>query len=551
MEDEIKSGGRERLDKKEPKTWSGFSIKRIYTPEDVTGISYSRDIADAGDYPYTRGIYRDMYRGERFWSMRKITGFGRAIDTNKRLKYYAQHGLSGFNCITDLPSIMWMDPDHPRAEGEVGVQGTSICCVRDMENLTEGIPLDKTSWNLHFTPAQMAAYCVCAMKGGYSLASLTGTELNDVIMLMGLRYAPIDALSICDLMVKLGIDVIEYCTKQLPNVRSFYNDSYNFRELFSSAPLELAWLFSKAKYYIVKLLERGFKVDDFRRGITFYLSSHQDFFEEIAKMRAARRIWARIMKEEFKAQDSRTMKFKFGVHNSGETLVSRNILNNITRITLQALAAILGGVQSMDLCSYDEPVALPTEESGILSLQTQQILAYETGVANVVDPLGGSYYIENLTNRIEEETYVLLKEIEDEGGVIQAIKKGWFDKKVSDNMVNYQRGIESGEITKVGVNKFCTSEEEERFVNYHRVEPEWAQAQIASIKELKEGRNKGKLREALERLGKEAQKGERVNLFPLMMKAMEEQATIQEVSGVIRQAWGFKYDPFDMVESPL
>ena len=549
MNDKIELGNDVRGFAGNIKTWSGLPLKRIYTPHDVKDLNYKRDLADAGEYPFTRGIYRDMYREGRFWNMRKITGFGRATDTNTRLKLYAQHGISGFNCVPDLPSSMWMDPDHPRAEGEVGVQGTSLCCVNDMEHLTEGIPLDKTSWNLHFMPAQMAAYCVCAAKNGYSFDSLRGTALNDPLMLMYLRFAPIDGISICDLIVKLGIDVTEFCLKKIPKMRSFYNDAYNFREMFASAPLELAFLFSKVKCYIEKLLERGFNIDDLGKGLTFYLSSHQDFFEEIAKMRAARRIWAKIVKEEYKAQDPGTMRFKFGVHNSGETLVSKGVLNNISRITVQALAAVLGGAQSIDLCSYDEPIALPTERTGLLSLQTQQILAHETGITKVVDPLGGSYYLESLTGQIEEETYELLRKIESMGGVIEAIKLGWFDDQVTESMVKYQRGIESGEIVKVGLNRFAT--EEEKIIDHHRSEPEWAQDQIRSVKLLKEGRNQKELREGLTKLGEDALKGEKNNLFPAIMQAMEKQATAQEVMGTIRQAWGFEYDPFGMVKSPI
>lgn len=534
------------------KTWSGLPLKELYTPADVKGVDYDRDLGNAGEYPYTRGIYPSMYRG-RQWTQKLLCGFGTPADTNERLKSYVKQGANALDIIPDVPSWIGIDADHPRAEGEVGVQGVNLTSLEDVEVMLQGLPLELPlilhGTNTMASPFELGSWVVLAQKRGISLASLRGTLLNDPLFTFYCSWWPEDKLLV-DLALKLGIDAIEYCTKSMPQVYSSYADGYNFREAGINAPQELALTLSKAICYADKCLERGLAIDDFAPRLSFCFSAHIDFFEEIAKIRAARRMWARIARERYGAKDARSVKLRFSVHTAGCSLVSAQPLNNIVRVAYQAMAAALAGAQAMDLCGYDEAVNIPSEEAGILSLRTQQILACETGITSVADPLGGSYYVESLTNRLEEEAGKILREIEDMGGIVQAIKTEWVDRLIDREALNHQKEVETGQRIVVGQNAF-TMDEAQTLGDYHRTRPQSEAEQIANVTRLKRTRDSRPVKEALDNLRRRAEAGERVNLMPEVIEAVRAYATVGEIAGAIRQAYGFRYDPFGEVEAPF
>ena len=534
------------------RTWSGLPLKELYTPADVKGVDYDRDLGNAGEYPYTRGIYPSMYRG-RQWTQKLLCGFGTPADTNERLKSYVKQGANALDIIPDVPSWIGIDADHPRAEGEVGVQGVNLTSLEDVEVMLQGLPLELPlilhGTNTMASPFELGSWVVLAQKRGISLASLRGTLLNDPLFTFYCSWWPEDKLLV-DLALKLGIDAIEYCTKSMPQVYSSYADGYNFREAGINAPQELALTLSKAICYADKCLERGLAIDDFAPRLSFCFSAHIDFFEEIAKIRAARRMWARIARERYGAKDARSVKLRFSVHTAGCSLVSAQPLNNIVRVAYQAMAAALAGAQAMDLCGYDEAVNIPSEEAGILSLRTQQILACETGITSVADPLGGSYYVESLTNRLEEEAGKILREIEDMGGIVQAIKTEWVDRLIDREALNHQKEVETGQRIVVGQNAF-TMDEAQTLGDYHRTRPQSEAEQIANVTRLKRTRDNRPVKEALDKLRRRAEAGERVNLMPEVIEAVRAYATVGEIAGAIRQAYGFRYDPFGEVEAPF
>ncbi len=541
---------------KKTETWSGIPLKEVYTPEDIKDIDYQRDIGEAGEYPYTRGIYRDMYR-YKVPTRRIISGFGSASDSNKRLKYYIKEGFTGLDVYGDIISTFGLDADHPRAWGEVGVQGVSICSLHDFEDLVEGIPLDKITvvWRGWCTVPYLAIMCE---RQGLNLAALRGTILNahpgDMYWIEG----PPGCLETLPLRLKMSVDTVEYCTRNMPSFYCTYNDSYNLREWGLSATQELGRLFSIAIEYNDHVLRRGLGIDEFGPRITFFMTSHRDFFEEIAKFRTARRMWAKIMKERYGAKDPRSLRFRFAVETAGSSLTPQQPLNNVVRIAYECMSAMLGGVQSMSPPSYLEPVCLPTEESAMLQVRTQQILALETGVSNVTDPVGGSYYIEWLTNKLEEEGNKILKEIMEQGGAIEASKNGWVDRMVNKALVQRQKALESGERVYVGVNCY-TIEEKETPGGYfknptHDFEAGRGKAIVERVKRLKESRDNNKVKEALYNLWKMAKasrEDEKINLVYPTIEAAKVYATQQEVEGTIREAWGYRYDPFGEVESPF
>jgi len=536
---------------KKTETWSGFPVKEVYTPEDTKDMDYERDVADPGQSPYTRGIYRDMYRG-RYWTRREVCGYGTAADTNERLKFHLEEGASGLSVIPDIPSHMGMDGDHPRAGEEVGLQGAPLTSLKDMEDLVAGIPLDKISMSFNESacscPVTLAQYIIAAEKQGVDKAKLRGTMQNDPLHARYCGYRPTNPI---DLSVRTSTDIIEYCTKHMPLWVTGNVNMYDWREMGINASQEIAFGFSVAMAYIDGALKRGLDIDEFapRRG--FYCSAHIDFFEEIAKLRAARRMWARIMKQSYGAKDARSLMFRFGVHTAGCSLFPQQPLNNIIRIAYEALAAVLGGVQSLHCCSYDEPISLPTEESHRLAIRTQQILAYETGVANVTDPLGGSYYVEALTNKIEEEATRILEEIESLGGALEGMRNGWFDAEVEKAALKYQREIDAGERIIVGVNAFTIGKEKETPGGVHRVAPESQRLQVERVRELKQTRDEERVRAALGKLRQEAEKGEKVNLMPPILEAVSVYATRGEIMGTVRQVYGYSYDPLGVIESPF
>jgi methylmalonyl-CoA mutase N-terminal domain/subunit len=534
------------------KTWSGFEVKDFYSPDDTPHRDYKSEVGDPGEYPYTRGVHRDMFRG-RLWTRREVCGFGSGKDTNERLRFQMREGASGLSVILDNPGSLVIDPDHPMARGAVGVQGASISHLGDMVDLLEGIPIEKVSlaWNVSTSTMVciLLAQCLAVAKQrGISPASLRGTVQNDPLHLRFCGYEP--ALPI-DLSVKMAVDVIEYCTKNMPLYYTGNVNLYDMRETGIDAAQEVAFGFSIAKEYIRKALERDLDIDDFAPRRAFYCSSHLDFFEEVAKLRAARRLWARIMKEEFGAKDPRSLQFRFGVHTAGCSLVPQQPLNNSIRVAYQALAAVLAGVQSLHCCSYDEPVALPTEESQRLAIRTQQILAYETGVGRVSDPLGGSYYVESLTEQIEAEAKKIIEEIDAMGGMVEAIKRGWVGAEIEKAALTHQREVDSGERIIVGVNKFASELEDETPGGVHRASYDRTQEIIDRVREVKANRDQRRAAAAVELLRKHAGMGERENLIPCMTEAVQAELTREEIIGTIREAWGLPYDPFEDRHSPF
>ena len=490
-----------------------------------------------------------MYRG-RFWTTREVCGFGTPADTNKWLKFQMGEGVGGLNVIFDLPSEMGVDSDHPLAATDVGLGGVALCSIKDMDELTEGIPLDKVSFSLiSADPITLASYVAVAQNREVNIAKLMGTIQNEPLHS---RYCAADpACYPLDLSYKLAVDIIEYCTRYMPRWVTGNVNLYNLRETGITAAQEIAFGFAFAMAHIDGTLKRGLKIDEFAKRRAFYCSAHIDFFEEIAKLRAARRMWAKIMKDKYHAQDPESWKFRFAVHTAGCSLIYQQPLNNIIRVAYEALAAVLAGAQSLHACSFDEPIALPTEESQRLAVRTQQILAYETGVGNVVDPLGGSYFVESLTNKIEEEASKILEEIEKMGGALEAIKTQWFDRQIDAASLRYQKEIDSGERIIVGVNAFTVPPEKERPVGAHRVPPESAQLQIGNVEKLKSTRDQNKVRLVLEKLRQDSGKGENFNLMPAIIEALKAYATRSEILGTIREVYGYPYDPLELVKSPF
>ena len=531
------------------KSWSGYDLKEIYTPKDRPEENYDEDIGDAGTYPFTRGIHANMFRG-RLWTKREVVGIGSPADTHDRLKYLHQHGGSGLNTIADVTYEMGLDADHPWAVNEVGLTGVNITSIKDMQTLTKDIPLDKVSWSLiTASPAAsvtMAQYVAVAEDGGYDPAVLRGSVQNDPIHFRYCGFRPACPL---DLSIKLGSDVMEFCTKRMPKWYYTTVNMYDLREQGITAPQEVAFGFGIAMCYIDELIRRGLDIDEFAPRFSFYVSCHIDLFEEVAKIRAARRMWARLLKERYGAKDPRSMQFRFAVHTAGCSLIPQQPLNNIVRISYQALAAVLGGVQSLHCCSYDEPMCLPTEKGHLQALRTQQILAYETGVTNVVDPLGGSYYVESLTDKIEEESLKIMKEVEEMGGMEEAIRIEWLDRQLEAEAVKRQKELDNGEKLTVGVNIFTTEPEKATPLGVQRVSEQSGKQQVEEVRELKRTRDMNRLRDAIQRLRDDT--GEGKNVMPAMIEATRAFGTTGELVGTVREVFGYPYDPMEIIASPF
>lgn len=533
-------------------TWSGFPVKEIYGPEDLQGKDFDRDIGKAGEFPYTRGIHPNMYRG-KYWTRREVSGFGTGKDTNERLKFQIREGASGLSVILDVLGGLGLDADHPRAKNEIGVQGLNYTSLKDMLDLTEGIPLDKITMSFNIAASLiasvvLASYTLAAEKQGINRDCLRGTIQNDVLHA---RYCGFKESNPVDLGVKMAVDNIEFCTKHMPLWNTININLYDMREMGINAAQEIAFGFSHARVYIRESIKRGLKVDEFAPRVAFYCSSHIDFFEEIAKLRACRRLWARIMRDEFGAKDPRSIKFRFGVHTAGCSLVPQQPLNNIIRVAYEALAAVLSGVQSLHCCSYDEPISLPTEQSAQIALRTQQILAYETGVAKVADPLGGSYYVESLTDQLEAEAVKIMKDIDDVGGIVAAIKREWVDREIEKSALKQQKAIDTKQKIVVGVNDFVSPPADKTPGGVHRVSEEMMKRQEQAVIKLKRERNNGGVIKAMENLRKHAEMGEKENLMPHVIEAVRAYATLEEIIGTIRQAYGLSYDPLGIRKSPF
>jgi methylmalonyl-CoA mutase N-terminal domain/subunit len=513
---------------------SDMLVKRLYTPEDIQSMDYMRDLGFPGEYPFIRGVHATMYRG-RLWTMRMFAGFGTAAHTNERFKYLLKEGESGLSTAFDYPTIMGYDSDHPMAKGEVGICGVAISSLKDMEVLFGGIPLDQVTTSMTINgPAQMllAMYVAVGDKQDVPREKLGGTTQND-------NLKEFFAQKLCIFppkpSVKLTTDVIEYCAKHLPRWNPVSISGYHIREAGANAVQELAFTIYDGISYVESTLERGLKVDDFAHRLSFFFASHNDFFEEVAKFRAARRIWAKLIKERFHAKNPRSMWMRMHVQTSGCTLTPQQPLNNITRTTIQALAAVLGGTQSLHTNSYDEALCLPTEEAVTVALRTQQIIAQESGVTHTVDPMAGSFYMEALTNEMEEKAWEYIHKVDDMGGAIAAIENGFFQKEIADSAYKYQREIEEKKRTIVGVNDYKV-EEKECPIELLRINPKVEAEQLASLQKLKRERDNRKVKEVLEKLHYAAQKDE--NLMPIMIEAVKAYATIGEITEVLKQVYG-------------
>jgi methylmalonyl-CoA mutase N-terminal domain/subunit len=520
--------------KNEFRNHSDMLIKRLYTPEDIEKLDYARDLGFPGEYPFIRGVHATMYRG-RLWTVRMFAGFGTAADTNERFKYLLKEGESGLSTAFDYPTIMGYDSDHPMARGEVGICGVAISSLQDMEVLFDGIPLNQVTTSMTINgpaPMLLAMYVAVGDKQGVPRDKLGGTTQND-------NLKEFFAQKLCIFppksSVKLTTDVIEYSAKHLPRWNPISISGYHIREAGANAVQELAFTLYDGISYVESTLERGLKVDDFAQRLSFFFASHNDFFEEIAKFRAARRIWANTMKERFHAKNPRSMWMRMHIQTSGCTLTSQQPHNNIVRTTIQALAAVLGGTQSLHTNSYDEALCLPGEEAVRVALRTQQIIAHESGVTNTVDPMGGSFFMEALTNEMEEKAMEYIQKIDDMGGAVAAIEKGFFQKEIADSAYRYQREIEEKKRIIVGVNDY-TIEEPECPIELLRVDPKVEKEQVDNLEKLKRQRDNRKVKQMLEKLHYSAEKDE--NLMPIMIDAVKAYTTIGEITEVLRQVYG-------------
>ena len=519
-------------------TPSGLEVKRLYTPLDFHEEDYLEKLGFPGEYPFTRGVYTTMYRG-RLWTMRQYAGFGTAEETNRRFKYLLSQGQTGLSVAFDLPTQLGYDSDHPLAAGEVGRVGVVIDSLRDMEVLFDGIPLDKVSTSMTInapTPVILAMYVALAERRGVKLSELRGTVQNDILkeyIARGMYIFPPKP------SMKLTVDVIEYCAKNMPLWNPISISGYHIREAGADAVQEVAFTLANGIAYVEAVLERGLDLDRFAGRLSFFFSVHNNFFEEVAKFRAARRLWAKIMRERFGAKTERAMMLRFHVQTAGSTLTAQQPLNNIVRVAIQALAAVLGGAQSIHTNSYDEALALPSEEAVKVALRTQQIIAYETGVPDTIDPLGGSYYVEALTDRIEEEAEKYIEKIDEMGGMVEAIEKGYIQREISKKAYSFQKAVERGEVVIVGVNMF--REEEGVKVPVHRVDPSVEEKAVKNLEKLRRERDNRRVRDALERLRRKAGEGEE-NLMPAIIEAVKAYATVGEVCSVLREVYG-EYAP--------
>jgi len=520
------------------RTLSGIEMKEFYTREDSP-----RDPPDPGILPFTRGIYKDMYRG-RLWTRRQQSGFGTPEESNNRIHYLLSKGMTGLNIDFDIATKLGLDPDHPLAEGDVGLQGTSVATLEDMDVLFQGIPLDKVSTTLIVNPPYsaiiMAMYLLVARRQRVEASSLIGTIMNCAItQLVGPTYQSGTHFFPLDPAIKIASDVMEYCIHHIPRWNIININSRNIRETGVNAVQEVAFVFSLALEYIRSLLARGMDIDQFAPRIGFFATVHIDFLEEIAKLRAMRRIWARLMKDTFGAKNPRSCWLRVAIQTSSLPLTAQQPLNNIARAAIQTLAAVLGGSQSIHTTSYDEGYALPTEESHVLAIRTQQIIAYETGVCRTADPFGGSYVIEKLTDEIEERVLALMEIIENKGGFLECFKSQWIENEINEARYEYARQLESGELIQVGVN-MEREEEEEVKISIFRQESDMQEKRIQYIKEYKRSRNGDKVKRALEKLYRRVKENPDKNLFQTILKTVDEKATLGEICDALREAYDFK-----------
>lgn len=521
----------------------GLKHKNLYTPLDLDGFDYEKDLGFPGEYPYTRGVQPTMYRG-RLWTMRMYAGFSTAEESNKRYKYLIANGGTGLSVAFDLPTQIGYDSDDKMSAGEVGKVGVAIDSLYDMERLFDGIDLGKVSTSMTINaPASvlLAMYIAVAEKQGVPASALRGTIQNDILKEYAARGTYIFPVKPS---MRLITDIFEYCSANVPKWNTISISGYHIREAGSTAAQEVAFTIADGIAYIEAALKAGMKIDEFAPRLSFFWNAHNNVLEEVAKFRASRRIWARILKERFHAENAKSMKLRFHTQTAGSMLTAQQPNNNIVRVALQTAAAVMGGTQSLHTNSRDEALALPTTESVTIALRTQQIVAYESGLADVVDPLGGSYYVEAMTNAIEEEVMQYIKKIDEMGGAVEAIDKGYIQKEIQDSAYAWQMAVESGEKTIVGVNKFTM--EEPPVTGLLKIDASVGERKKAQLAKDKENRDQAKVAEELAKLEKAAQTPaegpDHVNLMPVILDCVRAYCTEGEICGVLRKVFG-EYKP--------
>jgi len=520
-------------------TISGAPLQPLYGPDDVV-VDAERDLGLPGQYPYTRGVHPTMYRG-RLWTMRQFAGFGSARQTNERFKYLLKHGQTGLSTAFDFPTLMGYDSDSPRSKGEVGQVGVAVSSLRDMQTLMDGIPMGEVSTSMTINgpaPIMLAFYIACGETQGVAPAKLQGTIQNDILKEYQAQHA---WLVPAEPALRMIVDVMAHCSRHVPKFNTISISGYHIREAGSTAAQELAFTLANGMEYVRRGIERGIDVDAFAPRLSFFFDSHLDFFEEIAKFRAARRIWARHMKEVVGAKDPRSWMLRFHTQTAGVSLTAQQPENNIVRTAFEAMAAVLGGTQSLHTNSMDETLSLPTEKAVKIALRTQQIISEETEVAHVADPLGGSWYVEALTNKLEEEAGRYFAEIQRRGGVVPATEQGWIQREIHRSAYAYQRALEQGRKKMVGVN--CYEEEQGKVptIELHRIDPSVERDQVEGLRQLRAKRDAAKAKRALEDV-RAAAKGTD-NLLERFIAAAHADCTIGEIAEVLRECWGEYKEP--------
>jgi methylmalonyl-CoA mutase, N-terminal domain len=517
---------------------SGLEIKPLYSPDDLKGWSPEEDLGRPGEFPYTRGVYPTMYRS-RHWTMRQFAGFGSAEDTNRRFKYLLQHGQDGLSVAFDMPTLMGIDADDPRAHGEIGHCGVAVSSLADMERLFEDIPLDQVTTSMTINgpaPVLLAMYLAVADKRGLALGKLGGTLQNDILK----EYiAQKEWLFPPEPSLRLITDTIAYCAKEVPKWHPVSVSGYHIREAGSTAVQELAFTLYDGLTYVEAAVNAGLAVDSFAPQLSFFFNVHNDFFEEIAKFRAARRLWAREIQRRYHPQDPRSLQLRCHAQTAGSSLTAQQPVNNVVRTTWQALAAVLGGTQSLHTNSMDETLALPSEDAVKLALRTQQLIARESEVTNTVDPLGGSYYVETLTNRLEEGALEYFHKLDAMGGMVNAIEQGFPQREILDAAQRYQREVEQKERVIVGVSDYV--DREQRPVPILKVGQEVEQEQIARLSDLRKSRDPFKMAGTVEALQEAASCGE--NVMPYLIDAVKAKATLGEICAALKEVLGTYRDP--------
>ncbi|MDY6834517.1 MAG: methylmalonyl-CoA mutase family protein [Chloroflexota bacterium] len=512
---------------------SGIEIDTLYAPEDIESINYSSALGYPGEYPFTRGIQPSMYRG-RLWTMRQYSGYASAEESNRRFRYLLEQGQTGLSIAFDLPTQIGYDSDHALAQGEVGKVGVPIDSLKDMEDLLRDIPLDKvsTSMTINSTaPILLAMYIAIAKKQGSDISKIDGTIQNDILkeyIARGTYIFPPQP------SMRLTTDIFQYCSQNIPRWNTISISGYHIREAGATAAQEIAFTLANGIAYVQAAINSGLNVDAFAGRLSFFFDCHNNLFEEVAKFRAARMIWARIMHERFGATDPRSCMLRFHTQTAGCSLTAQQPYNNIVRTTVQALAAVLGGTQSLHTCSYDEAFATPSEEAVTVALRTQQILAYENGVGDIVDPLGGSYFIESLTNAMMQEATKTIEKIDSLGGALVAIEQGYQQKEIQQSSYQYQKAVEEEKQITVGVNKFVSPSP--KIGGLIRVDPEEAKKQKERLSNVKSNRDEEKVKASLDNLERVAQGTE--NTMPAFLEAVESYATLGEICDVLRRVFG-------------